>query len=69
VNGTRVVVASGAVAPLAAGLGTGQVLHGHSWGYWLIAVGLAATVPYLVRASRLLLPLARRPGRRPAGEG
>lgn len=56
----KVIILSGSVAPLVAGLGIGQVLHGHSWGYWLIAAGLAASVPYLARMARTLPWPARR---------
>jgi hypothetical protein len=49
---SKVIILSGSVAPLVAGLGIGQVLHGHSWGYLLIAAGLLASVPYFVRMAR-----------------
>ena len=48
----KVILLSGSAAPFLAGLGIGQVLHGHSWGYWLIAAGLAASVPYFARMAR-----------------
>ena len=47
-----VITLSGSAAPLIVGVGIGQALHGHSWGYWLITAGLVASAPYLVRATR-----------------
>lgn len=48
----KVMVLTGSVAPFIAGLGIAQVLHGHSWGYLLLAAGLLASVPYFVRMAR-----------------
>lgn len=58
----KVMVLTGSVAPFIAGLGVAQVLHGHSWGYLLLAAGLLASVPYFVRMARTW-PFGR-PGRR-----
>jgi hypothetical protein len=65
---TRIMIASGFVAPFLAGLGVGQVLHGHSWGYLMIAVGLAASVPFFTRMARTFPWQARR-RHHPAAEG
>lgn len=54
-----VMVLSGSVAPAVAGIGIAQALHGHSWGYLLLAAGLAASVPYFVHAARSLRRTAR----------
>lgn len=62
-NGTKIMILSGSAAPFVAGLGVAQVLHGHSWGYWLIAAGLAASVPYFVRMARTFPWAIRRPNR------
>jgi hypothetical protein len=59
---SKAIVVSGSLAPAVAGFGIGQVLHGHSWGYLLIAAGLVASVPYFARMARSL-PVLRRPGR------
>jgi hypothetical protein len=45
----RVRAAPGALGPLSIGMGIGLVLHGHWWGYLLIAAGSALLVPYWVR--------------------
>jgi hypothetical protein len=57
---SKIIIMSGSVAPLLAGLGIGQALHGHPWGYLLISVGLAATAPYFVLMARSWWLLSRR---------
>lgn len=43
------VTLSGSAGAVAAGLGIAQLLHGHQWGYLLLAAGLLVLVPYYVR--------------------
>lgn len=49
---------AGPLGGLTAGLGVTQLLHGHSWGYLLLAAGLLVSVPYFTRVWRAWL---RRP--------
>jgi len=46
----RILVSvSGPAGSVLASQGVVQVLHGHEWGYLLLAAGLLASVPYFYR--------------------
>lgn len=55
----EITILQGSTGAVFIGLGIGQVLHGHSWGYLLIAAGLVASASYLAQTARSLLTLAR----------
>jgi hypothetical protein len=52
VTRATLVSLSGSAGAVAAGLGIAQLLHGHPWGYLLLAAGLLVSVPYYVRMVR-----------------
>lgn len=54
-NRDQITTGAGIAGSVIAGIGIGQVLHGHPWGYLLIAAGLAASAPYFMTIVRSLL--------------